>query len=172
MSKPLSQSRIVYMTFTHRAYAQEVQMRLFRMGFYCLPVEEMGPAGYALGFVNRAPRLSIAQQHVLEEFGATDIEMYPLNARHGYENYCHTLYYNDYEAMDAGMEYLVGEDIDENIMVFEEPGDSSYAWRVVFCTEEKIGQEYKDRIMATINPTSWLWNEPVEGEVSPTSIFC
>jgi hypothetical protein len=172
MSKPLSQSRIVYMTFACRSYAQEVRERLFRMGFYCLPVEEMGTVGYALGFVNRAPTLSAAQRHVLEEFGATDIDMYPLNARHGYENYCHTLYYNDYDALDADMEYLLEEDIDQNIMVFEEPEHSNYTWRIVFCTEEKIEQAYKDRLMAAINPASWLWNEPVTGEVSPTSIFC
>lgn len=171
MSKPLSQSRIVYMTLAHQSYAQEVRTRLFRMGFYCLPIEEMD-TGYALGFINRGPTLSAAQQHVLEEFGAIDIEMYPLNARHDYENYCHTLYYNDYEAMDADMEYLVEEDIDQNIMVFEEPEESGYTWKIVFCTEKEIGQAYKDRIMAAINPASWIWNEPVEGEVSPTSIFC
>ncbi len=97
--------------------------------------------------------------------------MYPLNARLDYQNYSHTLYYNDYEPLDTAVGYLIEEHVDKRVMAFDEHENSAYAWKVVFCTREEIAQAQKDLFMAALHPVAWLWNEPVRGDISPTSIF-
>jgi len=161
------------MTFARQSYAKAACEYLRRQGFYCLPIEKVD-TGYTLGFLgftNGSPVLPAALQHALEEFYATEIEVYPLNARLDYQNYCHTLYYNDYEQMDNTLGYLIEECIDERAMAFDDHENSAYAWKIVFCTREEISQERKDLISAALQPVAWVWNEPVRGDVSPTSIF-
>jgi hypothetical protein len=97
--------------------------------------------------------------------------VYPLNARLDYQNYSHTLYYNDYEPLDAAVGYLIEEHVDERVLALDEHENSAYAWKIVFCTREEIAQEQKDLLIAALHPVAWLWNEPVRGDVSPTSIF-
>jgi len=172
MSKPLSKSSIVY-TFLRKSNAKAARAYLMRQGFWCLPIEKVGTVS-TLGFVMGELVVPMAQQRVLrvlEEFYATEIEVYPLNARLDYQNYCHTLYYNDYEQMDTALGYLIEEYIDERAMAFDDHENGAYKWKVMFCTEEEIAQEHKDLINAATQPIAWLWNEPVRGDVSPTSIF-
>jgi hypothetical protein len=170
MSKSLSKSSIVWMTFVRQSYAESAREHLMCQGFGCLPIEEAG-TDYILGFIMNAPALTTVQQHVLEDFYATEIEVYPLNARLDYQNYSHSLYYNDYEQLDTDLGYLIEEHVDKRVMAFDEHEIGAYEWKIVFCTREEMAQEQKDLFMAAIQPVAWLWNEPVRGDVSPTSIF-
>lgn len=164
-------SKLCLMTLPNRSNAKKAQNALLREQYYCLPIDETDDGRYFFGFVMKDSQLTGALLRTLNTFHATDIEVHPLNERRDYENYCHVLYYNDYEAMEEALECIICGYIDEHAMVFDVPESSAYTWRVVFCTRDEIGQEQKDLIMAAGVPVSVTWNDPVTGNTSPTSIF-
>ena len=165
----MRKAHLCMMSFVRKSNAKGACEHLMQQGFYCLPIEKAG-ADYVTGFLIGEPTLPAALRHVLEEFNATDIEWYPLNARLEYQNYSHCFYYNDYEVMETALGSLI-EDMDERALAFDAHESEAYEWKIIFCTREEIPQKQKDRLVEAVTPAAWLWNEPVKGDVSPTSIF-
>ncbi len=162
-------THVCMMTYPNQACAQGARKHLEMAGLFWVATDAVDGGEYVSMFIVGSPQLTIAQQRILDTFHATDIELTPANARQGYENYCHVLYYNEHEALDEAVGYLI--DIDRRAMAYDCHEDSAYSWKVVFCTESEIPQEQKDRITAAVVPVAWVWNDPITGDVSPTNIF-
>ena len=159
-------THVCMMTYPNQACAQSARKHLEMAGLFWVATDPGDGGEYVSMFIVGSPQLTIAQQRIMDMFHATDIELTAASARQDYENYCHVLYYNEHEALDEAVGYLI--DIDRRAMAYEE---SAYQWKVVFCTEGVIPQEQKDRITAAVAPVAWVWNESVTGDVSPTNIF-
>ena len=168
MKKGISYLCAVY--FENKAYAEAARDYLSRVRGTNLQVEKTDELGeYVVAFCIGCEPLPDQQRLVLNEFYPTEISLFSLNERKDWQNYSHTLYFNDEEDMERAMGYLI--DIDEGAMGYREGGEE-YAFRVAFCTREELTPQQQVHIYGATRTLACVWNVRLaEGDRDPTSIF-
>jgi hypothetical protein len=173
MKKGISYLCAVY--FENKAYAEAAREYLSRVRGTHLQVEKTDePGEYVVAFGIGYEPLPHQQRMMLSEFYPTEISLFPLNERKDWQNYSHTLYFNDEQDMERAMGYLIDIDeghIDEHAMGYREGGEE-YAFRVAFCTREELTPQQQVQIYGATRTLACVWNVRLaEGDRDPTSIF-